>query len=65
MSEPELNPAELRMKLENLERSLRERQDEKKRDNKLKNDEIKEIRDEISLCLDDLEDAGFVDPDPA
>ena len=50
-----LNTAELRLKLENLERRIRELQDEKKRDNKLKNDEIKEVRDEITEVLDDLD----------
>ena len=38
----ELNTAELRLKLENLERRIRELEAEKKRDNKLKNEEMKE-----------------------
>lgn len=55
----ELNTAELRLKLENLERRLRELQDEKKRDMKLKNEEIKEVRDEIGYCLEDLDEINL------
>jgi phosphopantetheine adenylyltransferase len=55
----ELNTAELRLKLENLERRKREVQAEKKRDNKLKNDEIKEIDDEIGYCLEDLDEINL------
>jgi len=60
MSE-ELNTGELRLKLENLERRKRELQAEKKRDTKLKNEEIKEVDDEIGYCLDDLEAINLED----
>ena len=56
-----LNTAELRLKLENLERRLRELQDEKKRDNKLKNEDIKEVRDEIGYCLEDLDEINLTE----
>lgn len=47
----ELTVTELRQKLENLERSKRELKAEKKRDSKLKSDEIKEVDDEMGDVL--------------
>ena len=55
----ELTIAELRLKLENLERLKRELQLEKKRNNKLKGEEIKEVDDELGDVLDMLDDLNL------
>lgn len=54
-----LNTAELRLKLETLERRRRELTAEKKRDMKLKNEEIKEVDEEIQFTLDDLDEINL------
>ena len=46
-----ISSTELRIKLENLERRKRELVAEKKRDAKLKNEEIKEVDDDIGDVL--------------
>ena len=48
--------AELRKKLENLERRKRELVAEKKRDMKLKNEEIKEVDDDMGDILELLDE---------
>ena len=54
-----MNTAELRQKLENLERRKRELIAEKKRDAKLKKEEIGEVDDEITDVLDLLDDLNM------
>ena len=56
-----LTVAELRKKLENLERHKRELIAEKKRDMKLKNEEIKDVDAEITDVLELLEDSSLDD----
>ena len=53
--------AELRQKLENLERRKRELVTEKKRDMKCKNEEIKEVDDEITDVLELLDELSLED----
>lgn len=56
----ELNVAELRSKLENLERRKRELKADKKRDMKIHNENIKEVDDCITDVLELLDEANTV-----
>ena len=51
--------ADLRLKLENLQRRLQELKAEKKRDNKLKTEDIKEVDDEIKMTLEEIDELNL------
>ena len=57
----EMTTTDLRKRLENLQRRIIELKAEKKRDAKLKNEEIADVDDEIKETLDLLEDINTPD----